>query len=563
MNAQILDIVGWVLVHSLWQFTAIGCLAWILDSGGRRCSAVFRCNLLLGTLILTATCPIATALTMLRNPISVTANVPTEATSLNPTSNVAGSILAVPREIESPTDGEGSREDSIGAKNAGASFVGDDGWDHWLNAQSIATRFSQSIEPWLTIIVCFWGAGVLFFAARLAVGWGRVRGLLRESAKVDDEVLLSLLRGAASKLGIVRKLQLLVNTRIESPVVVGVLRSTIVIPTSFASGVSPELIEAIFAHELAHVRRFDYLINLVQSMIESLFFYHPMVWWLSRRIREERENCCDDLAAMAIQSRVAIGRALLAVEELRGQSLKPALGASGGSLLARVRRLLDKPIEPPTSNRSTSILIVGLLVSLVIGMTGVAMTQAATPEDDDNDKNAGYVIELERDLTVELIAVKPHHTEDVRRAWRPDGIPVDESLSLPVVPGNSRTRQLEGYDLFFQFKGLKETQTPTYSGDGLDTAWNPNEDGTASIILVPGNNALTASITVGIPDDEWGPWRSVDLEAQAAEFPKPSHFQRALFVFRSRDIQRHSDSSSFAGDMIATLKMWLGWKSLL
>ena len=98
----------------------------------------------------------------------------------------------------------------------------------------------------------------------------------------------------------------------------------------------------ILAHELAHVSRHDFLANLLQTLVETLFFYHPAVWWLSHRIRVERENCCDDLAVAALGNRVEYGRALLALEELRGTTTVLALGVRSGPLLDRVRRLLGR-----------------------------------------------------------------------------------------------------------------------------------------------------------------------------------------------------------------------------
>src|SRR5262249_1943472 len=101
-------------------------------------------------------------------------------------------------------------------------------------------------------------------------------------------------------------------------------------------------LEAVLAHELAHIRRFDYIANLVQSAIEALMFYHPAVWWISKRIRAERENCCDDVAIEACGNRVVYARALTALEEMRGCYPQFAMAAASGPLLSRVRRLLGK-----------------------------------------------------------------------------------------------------------------------------------------------------------------------------------------------------------------------------
>ena len=113
--------------------------------------------------------------------------------------------------------------------------------------------------------------------------------------------------------------------------------------SSALAALSPAQVEAILAHELAHIRRHDYLVNLLQTLVETLLFYHPAVWWLSRRIRTERENCCDDLAVSLCGDPYAYAKALADLEELRGTSGRLALAATGGSLLQRVRRLVGAP----------------------------------------------------------------------------------------------------------------------------------------------------------------------------------------------------------------------------
>src|SRR5690606_9929357 len=108
-------------------------------------------------------------------------------------------------------------------------------------------------------------------------------------------------------------------------------------------GLTAEQLRAILAHELAHVRRYDYLVNLLQSVVETLLFYHPAVWWVSRRIRIEREHCCDDLAVAACGDRLTYARALAEMEHLRGGRTMLAAAATGGSLLSRIQRLIGAP----------------------------------------------------------------------------------------------------------------------------------------------------------------------------------------------------------------------------
>src|SRR5205814_4150217 len=124
----------------------------------------------------------------------------------------------------------------------------------------------------------------------------------------------------------------------QVPAVVGWVRPIVLVPASVFTGLTAEQIEALLAHELAHVRRHDYLINLLQTVTETLFFYHPAVWWVSRAIRNERENCCDDLAVEICGNTLAYVRALTDLEQMRQGMPRLAMAADGGSLLSRVQR---------------------------------------------------------------------------------------------------------------------------------------------------------------------------------------------------------------------------------
>jgi hypothetical protein len=111
---------------------------------------------------------------------------------------------------------------------------------------------------------------------------------------------------------------------------------------SLVTSIPMPQLEAILAHELAHIRRHDFIINLAQSLMETLFFYHPAIWWLSHRIRIEREHCCDDLVVKLFDNGVEYGRALLAIEQLRSQRTVLALDAKDGSLLGQIRRITGR-----------------------------------------------------------------------------------------------------------------------------------------------------------------------------------------------------------------------------
>jgi bla regulator protein blaR1 len=145
------------------------------------------------------------------------------------------------------------------------------------------------------------------------------------------------------RFGLFRPVRLLASANVATPMLIGWIKPVILLPLSMLSGFSPHQIELIIAHELGHVRRWDYLANLVQVVIETVLFYHPVVHWISRDVRNARENCCDDLVlSLAKGNPITYARALADLEELRHDLdvVAPALGAGGGILLARIRRIV-------------------------------------------------------------------------------------------------------------------------------------------------------------------------------------------------------------------------------
>ncbi len=224
-----------------------------------------------------------------------------------------------------------------------------------------------AISPWLEELVAVWCFGVLLFAMRPAWSWCLLRRLRRAGVSAVPEAMQTALVDTARRLGVRREVRLLQSTLVSVPMVVGYLRPVILLPLCVVSGFSASEIVAILAHELAHIRRHDYLANLLQTLVETVCFYHPAVWWLSSRIRQEREHCCDELAAHALGSRATYGRALLALEELRGTAPVLSLGANSGSLLERVRRLAESDSQTGRA-RGSGVVSIALLVMVIAGI---------------------------------------------------------------------------------------------------------------------------------------------------------------------------------------------------
>src|SRR5262249_26688490 len=165
------------------------------------------------------------------------------------------------------------------------------------------------------------------------------------------------------------------------PMVIGWLRPVILLPASAMTGLTPQQLEAIIAHELAHIRRHDYLINLLQAVIETLLFYHPAVWWVSRRIRQEREHCCDDLAVAVCGDALTYARALLEMERLRAAGPQLAMAANGGLLMNRIRRLVGA--QPKHADRFSGLFagVIALTALISAGAGAQILLQSSSRAD--------------------------------------------------------------------------------------------------------------------------------------------------------------------------------------
>jgi beta-lactamase regulating signal transducer with metallopeptidase domain len=236
--------------------------------------------------------------------------------------------------------------------------------------------YSPVTDPWqpaMPGIVIAWFAGAAACSLRLLMGFISAAALRRSRhAPVLTEWQQTLDR-LIERMQVSRSVRLLATDRVDSPSVIGWLRPVILAPVGVLCGLAPEQVEALLAHELAHVRRHDYLVNVLQGIAESLLFYHPAVWWLSNQIRAEREHCCDDLAVAASGDVLAYARALAELESMRPAQFKAALSANDGSLLRRIRRLTN----PVTAHRPAgwgAAWSLGAL--LLLGIAGVAVTGA-------------------------------------------------------------------------------------------------------------------------------------------------------------------------------------------
>ncbi|MEA5257285.1 M56 family metallopeptidase [Arcicella aquatica] len=195
----------------------------------------------------------------------------------------------------------------------------------------------------LNLLVSAWLIGTVFLSVRLMGGYIYTEQLRWKHTKSVHGDTLNIFNELLKKINIGKGINLLESSLATTPMTIGFLQPVILLPIGLLTGLSNKEIEAILAHELAHIKRHDYLINIVQSIVEILFFFHPVTWWISAKIREERENCCDDLAIELCGNNIHLVKALTKVEIFQQQTnLTLAMGFAGKkqTLLGRVQRIL-------------------------------------------------------------------------------------------------------------------------------------------------------------------------------------------------------------------------------
>ena len=355
--APVLQAVGWALLHLVWQGAAIAAALALLLALLPSRSAGVRYVLASAALALVVVVGVLTAMR------SYTSIVPAAATARTPPVAPAHARPVALVHDHAP----------VAAPSAAEIVV----------ATFAPGRVASLPDPWraandaLPAVVSLWLAGVTLLSLRLIVQWLRARRLATENAQPACEPWLAMARRLSRALGVRHAVRLLESTAVQVPAVIGLLRPVILLPANTLTGLMPGQLEMILAHELAHIRRHDFLVNLLQAAVETLLFYHPAVWWISRQVRIERENCCDDLAIAVCGSPLQYARALTRLEELRAETLPLALSANGGTLLGRIRRVVSDPSATTGSVRGVTAL--ALLVCLLLAFAAPSLSAIARP----------------------------------------------------------------------------------------------------------------------------------------------------------------------------------------
>lgn len=313
---------------------------------------------------------------------------------------------------------------------------------------------------WSAVVVALWLTGALALSLRLFGGWVIAQRFAHRTRDLVSSEVRQLAQGVAERLAITRLVRILQSPTIGVPMMVGWIKPVVILPTAALAGLTPVQVEALLAHELAHIRRHDYLVNLLQSVIESVLFYHPAVWWISRQVREAREQCCDDLA-VGICDRIVYASALADLAAMAGGP-RLALAATDGSLIARVRRILGvgEDLRRPKAGWLPAALVVLTMAGLgpIVLMSASARPQSTMPQTAQPAQGASQATP----------AVQPAPTTPVQPAVAPQPAPKSPEEPEHAQQSNDRTPTPEQADRFRVLeKRLEELRVHQGDLDGL------------------------------------------------------------------------------------------------
>ncbi|UOQ65346.1 M56 family metallopeptidase [Hymenobacter volaticus] len=377
-SPELIRALGWTLLHSVWQGALVALTAAMLLMLLHRHAAALRYRVAAGALI---TLLALSGLTFGYYYFAFnTADAPiqlSEAPIVMPTEIGKGVVMT-----ESP----------IVTVPEGVVTTVDHGMivEEPSRLQQLLTGVQAYLERNMPFVVVAWLLGMLAMTLRFLGGLAYVQRLRRYRVAALPEQWQTRLDALAARTNLRRPVQILASGLVPGPLVIGWLKPVVLLPISAATGLSGSELEAILAHELAHVMRRDYLFNLLQSVAEILFFYHPAVWFLSGCLRTERENCCDDIATELCGDSLVLAQALASLAALQhapaGRTPDLAMAAAGqpGSLLSRVRRLVQHRAAAPTFSDGfwaacVVLLSVGVLtVSTVLSLSAASFSRPAT-----------------------------------------------------------------------------------------------------------------------------------------------------------------------------------------
>jgi beta-lactamase regulating signal transducer with metallopeptidase domain len=444
---------GWTLLHSIWELAVVaGILGLALRMLGRA-SARIRYLAATFALALMFALPPVTFLIISKNPLPTPGLVTGSQFHAVGGADDQGPVESFGNEL--PESRASLRLHAHQIPPSEPAFLEGTFSPSW--PARVAEHLSPAI-PWLTLA---WTLGVFALSFWNLGGWIATQRLRSIGIGPVNSELADRLSSLARMAGVTRPVRIVKSTLVQIPIVVGFVRPLILVPVSVLAGMPPDHLEAILVHELAHIRRHDYLVNLFQVLAETLLFYHPAIWWVSGQIREERENCCDDIAAEICGNRRLYAEALVCVEELRppDATLAIAVTGQGGRMFNRIQRLIGLP-QRPHQARMSSLTVVLISLALLFVPLGCSYMSTQQPP-------AGTA------LHIEALAPFGNHTqtgdffESLAGLRTFDGLPfeIEGSVVFFGQAGATGLRSLPGIQVGQQFDELHLIHYVRYAAD--------------------------------------------------------------------------------------------------
>ena len=319
ISEELIHAIGWTLIHSIWQGALIAIVMSVIFMGIKNKSPKLKYLAANMALLLVLVLAVLTFVDLYQT---------------NPTAN---NLIYISHSI-----------------SGGESIL-------HIEKTGSASSISNFINGNLGLITAAWIMGFLFFIIKLIGGIAHLEFLKRSKLEIPA-MWNEKLNALKQKINCKQQIELALSASVAVPIVLGAFKPIILLPVGMVNKMNPEEVESILAHELSHIVRKDYLFNMIQSIVESLLYFNPGVWWISAVIRSERENCCDDLAIEMCGDSLTYARALVGVEELYYQTPRLAMGLfkEKKSLLNRVKRILKQPQNKSVLNEK--LLVSGMLI---------------------------------------------------------------------------------------------------------------------------------------------------------------------------------------------------------
>lgn len=467
---------GWALVHSLWM--GIVCAA-VLMAGmvilrRRSANARYLCACAAMLLLLSASAAMYFLASVPKKP---QAGMATPAGAASPCETP---LLPAPRihHVDPPSSAGPIPEHDKPASPATVlppkEPVGAPSGVPASSPRPLFARAAESIEPALPWVVMAWMVGVVLAALWQMSSWLSAMRIRRLASLPDHSGLAETAARLARLLGLSRPAKVLQSMILKTPAVIGLLRPVILLPASLCTALPPAQLEAILLHELAHIRRMDYLVNLLQTLVETLLFYHPAVWYISSRIRIERENCCDDITiahcgdatlyADALASTAAAASASTSLtphHNRRPRKPATAISADGGKLLPRIRRILGLSDQQPARSAllSTAIALSVVLALIALPLTlSIAAPNATSPSATSGTATQPATHPAEQDRERSRERPLAFSARDIRDFY-------EKNLSLFTLPEQVRVKRIIAPTL----QAAQEARARALKGENFDS----------------------------------------------------------------------------------------------